>query len=119
MARTSKSATASAAKADADWEAVQQKYADMTAAVKLEWPAVERPVTLAVLITAGANPRLTPAEYPFDEHGYYQMDWQIHSVDGLPTKTKYPWPGEQVMVDAFVAAKHEGVGVEKRGTVRD
>lgn len=84
------------------------KYESMTIAARETYPLAPNHLLLAVLICAGADPRMVPADEPFDEHGYYQMDWQ------MGTRTKYPWPSDEIRDDALEALK-----VMADGTVHD
>lgn len=84
------------------------KYGPMSEAATQMYPHAPNHLLLAVLICAGANPLWVPRDEPYDEGGYYQMDWQ------LGTRSKYPWPSTQLYLDALNA---EEWGI--RGTVRD
>ena len=84
-------------------KALRQKYASILTAVAQVYGENGHPLTTAVLVSAGAKPQMVPTVKPFDEHGYYVMDWQLN------VRWKNPWPSDEVRDDALFAARLEGV----------
>ena len=82
---------------------LREKYKNILPVVRELYPAAIHPLTTAVLVSIGAKPQYTPTVKPFDEHGYYQMDWQQN------VRWKNPWPTDEIRNDALFAARLEGV----------
>lgn len=103
MSPTRSSKPAPDASDEAARKALERKYANILEAVARAYPAAVSPLTTSVLIGAGANPSTVPTTKPFDEHGYYQMDWQQN------VRWKNPWPTDVIRDDALTAARLEKV----------